>query len=63
MENVTLSHLLAEALKSEHNAVVARVTANDNSQLVFVLQVIEVTVDGVTESLVDMETPPASQLN
>lgn len=60
---VSLSQLLASALRSEHNAVVARVTANDNSELVFVLQVIEITVDGITESFIDETVPPKSQLN
>lgn len=67
MENetplVSLSQLLASALKSEHNAVVARVTAADNSELVFVLQVIEITVGGITESLIDEPIPPKEQLN
>lgn len=62
-QNLTLSGLLAAALQSDDNIVIARATASDRSQIVFAVQVLEVTVDGVTESLVDVVTPPKSQLN
>lgn len=62
-QNVSLTRLLAAALESPEHAVVARVTANDHSQLVFALAIIEVTVDGVTESFVDQMTPSPGQLN
>lgn len=66
LEQNSLGDLLAKALMSDHNIVVCRASVQDGrTQVVFAIQVLEVTVDGVTESLLidDMPVPPKDQLN
>ena len=66
IEELNLGKLLALALMSGDNAVVARarVGGEIDAQILFVVQVVEITRDGVTESLIDdMEMPPKDQLN
>lgn len=66
---ISVAGLLSKALMSDDHAVVARVRVpgrdGEKGELVFVLQIVEYTVDGVTEMLIGgLEgPPPGTKLN